>query len=175
MSDTFTAPKKTLVERPATFPTAAGSQGFETFQHAYVVRDLDAGIETFKKYGVKNFTRLPLPPMEGGAVMKIALAWTAGQMIELIEARGPGMELHGTWLREGEDIRFHHFGYFIEDDDQWNALHALLEQEGRQVVMGGDTGVVRFAYVEAPELGHYLEYVYPSAEGKALFESVSAN
>jgi hypothetical protein len=29
--------------------------------------------------------------------------------------------------------------------------------------------------VFAKELGHYLEFVYPTAEGKAFFESVASN
>jgi extradiol dioxygenase family protein len=155
---------------------AAGSLGFSLFQHAYVVRDLDAAIATFgDHYGVSQFTILPMPAMEGGASMRIALAWSAGQMIELIEAKGPGLGIYTDWLADGSAIRLHHFGYLIEDDEQWAAVEKRLEAEGKPPVFAGDGGICQFIYVHAPELGHYLEYVYPNAEGRELFEKVAAN
>lgn len=164
------------VNRPATAAASGGSLGFELFQTAYVVRDLDAAIATFaNSYGVRNFTPLPVPPMGGETSMRIALAWSAGHQIELIEARGPGLELYTDWMVEGRDIRQHHFGYFIHDDAEWTALEAKLKAEGKDYAFAGDGGICQFIYVEAPELGHYLEFVYPNEQGKAFFESVAAN
>lgn len=170
MSDTIT------LERPASAAKPTGSLGFEIFQTAYVVRDLDEAIKTFQeKYGVKNFTLLPMPPMEGETSMRIALAWSAGHQIELIEAKGPGVELYTDWMIEGRDIRQHHFGYLIHNDEEWAALKSQLAAEGREYVSAGDGGICEFIYVDAPELGHYLEYVYPNEQGKAFFESVASN
>ncbi len=36
-------------------------------------------------------------------------------------------------------------------------------------------GFMRCCYVEAPELGHYLEYILPEAAGIEFFESVPNN
>ena len=164
------------VNRPPVTTTPAGSLGCEQFQTAYVVRDLDEAIETFgKHYGVKDFTMLPMPPMEGGASMRIGLAWTGGQQIELIEAKGPGLELYTDWMKDGRAIKHHHFGYFIHNDEEWEELEKKLAAEGREYVFSGDGGICQFIYVDAPELGHYLEFVYPNEEGKALFESVPGN
>ncbi len=163
-------------KRPPAAAKPAGSLGFELFQTAYVVRDLDAAMKTFKdNFGLGEFTMLPMPPMADGASMRIALAWTAGHQIELIEAKGPGLELYTDWMLEGRNIRQHHFGYLIRDDAEWAALEKKLKDEGRDYVSAGDGGICLFIYVDAPELGHYLEFVYPNAEGKAFFEQVAAN
>lgn len=176
MSDTAELNGNIVVRRPQTKSAPVGSMCFDLFQHAYVVRDLDAAIETFGRYyGVTQFTTVPMPPMEGGAAMRIGLAWSAGQMIELIEAEGPGFEIYTDWIDGGPDIRLHHFGYLIENDAQWAALERRLAEEGKPHVFSGDAGFVKFIYVYATELGHYLEFVYPNAEGKAFFESVPAN
>jgi extradiol dioxygenase family protein len=165
----------TTLNRPGIDPVIKGSLGFELFQHAYIVRDLDAAIATFRThYGIEQFTVLPMPPMEGSTSMRIALAWSGGQMIELIEAHGPGLELYTGWHVTGQDIRLHHFGYLIENDAQWAALEQKLEAEAKPQVFFGAPSICKFIYVFAKELGHYLEYVYPTAEGKALFESVAA-
>lgn len=165
-----------VVRRPPAVAPAAGSLGLELFQNAYVVRDLDAAMEQIgASFGVRKFTMVPVPPLDGGATLRIALAWSAGQMIELIEARGPGLELHATWLPEGADIRFHHNGYFVRNEREWADLLQKLAEEGRPIVMSGDSGFIRYAYVYAAELGHYLEFVLPNADGKAFFENVAAN
>lgn len=166
----------TTVTRPPAAAAPAGSLGFELFQTAYVVRDLDAAIDLFKaNYGMGEFTRLPIPAMDGGASIRVALAWNAGHQIELIEAKGPGLELYTDWMIDGRDIRHHHFGYFIHSDEEWAALEAKLKAEGKPHVFAGDGGICQFIYVDAPELGHYLEYVYLNAEGKTLFANVAVN
>ncbi len=129
-------------KRPPAAAKPAGSLGFELFQTAYVVRDLDAAMKTFKdNFGLGEFTMLPMPPMAEGASMRIALAWTAGHQIELIEAKGPGLELYTDWMLEGRNIRQHHFGYLIRDDAEWAALEKKLKDEGRDYVSAGDGGI----------------------------------
>jgi extradiol dioxygenase family protein len=163
------------LDRPQIAPAIKGSLGFELFQHAYIVRDLDTAIATFREhYGIEKFTPVPMPQMEGPTSMRIALAWSGGHMIELIEARGPGLEIYTEWSIHGQDIRLHHFGYLIENDAQWAALGEKLEAEGKPQVFYGSPSICKFIYVFAKELGHYLEFIYPTAEGKAFFESVAA-
>lgn len=164
------------INRPKPTPTPTGSLGCELFQTAYVVRDLDAAKKTFADhYGVTRFLDLPMPPMEGGTSMRISLAWSGGQQIELIEPKGPGLELYTDWMTGGEAIRHHHFGYFVHSEQEWAELEKRLADEGKEKVFAGDGGICQFIYVKAEELGHYLEYVFPNEQGKALFESVPNN
>ena len=166
----------TTLDRPPIATAIKGSLGFELFQHAYIVRDLDAAIASFKEhYRIERFTPVPMPQMEGPTSMRIALAWSGWQMIELIEARGPGLEIYTEWSVPGQDIRLHHFGYLIENNAQWAALEQRLETEAKPQVFSGVPSICKFIYVFAKELGHYLEFVYPTAEGKAFFESVASN
>jgi extradiol dioxygenase family protein len=163
------------LNRPIIASDIKGSLGFELFQHAYIVRDLETAMATFKEhYGIEKFTPVPMPPMEGPTSMRIGLAWSGGQMIELIEARGPGLEIYTEWSVPGQDIRLHHFGYLIENDGQWAALEQKLAAEGKPHVFFGSPSLCKFIYVFAKELGHYMEFVYPTAEGKAFFDSVAA-
>lgn len=165
-----------VVNRPAATALPAGSLGCELFQTAYVVHDMDAAKESFaKSHGVTKFLDVPMPPMEGETSMRISLAWAGGQQIELIEAKGPGVELYTDWMEEGRNIKHHHFGYFVHSDEEWAALEKTLAAEGKEYVYSGDGGICLFIYVWSDDLGHYLEYVYPNEQGKALFESVPAN
>lgn len=168
----MTAPS--LVSRPARAAHAGGSLGFEFFQNAYVVRDMAAAKAAFARYGVKSFTDLPMPDM-GETSMKIALGWCAGHQVELIEAKGPGLELYTDWMKGGEDIRLHHFGYYVNSAEEWAELEALLKAEGREPVFAGEAEVCKFIYVNAPELGHYLEFVLPTELGRQVFGGAAAN
>ena len=164
------------VKRPGPTTAPGGSLGCEMFQTAYTVRDLDAAKKAFSdNYGVTRFLDLPMPAMEGGTSMRIALAWVGGNQVELIEAKGPGLELYTDWMKGGEAIRLHHFGYFVHSDEEWAAVEKKLAEEGKEHVFAGDGGICQFIYVKAEELGHYLEFVYPNEQGKALFESVPNN
>jgi hypothetical protein len=53
-------------------------------------------------------------------------------------------------------------------------MEQKLEAEAKPQVFFGAPPICKFTYVFAKELGHYLEFVYPTAEGKALFECVAA-
>jgi len=161
------------VKRPRSEAGAGGSLAFELFQTAYVTSDLKHATQLLgDRYGIGQWTIF-----DPGGGMQIGLAWVHGHQIEIIQAVGTGIALYTDWLPQTDDfaIRLHHFGYYIHDDAEWVAMEQMLEREGRPIIFGGDGGFMQFAYVDAPELGHYLEYVYPSAEGKAFFESVASN
>lgn len=161
------------VTRPPATPSISGSLAFELFQTAYVTTDLARATQVLgDRYGVRHWTTL-----SPGGGMEIGLAWVRGHQIEIIQAVGTDMTIYTDWLPKTDAfaIRLHHFGYYIHDDAEWAEMEALLEREKRPVIFGGQADIVRFAYVDAPELGHYLEYVYPTDAGKAFFESVAAN
>lgn len=41
--------------------------------------------------------------------------------------------------------------------------------------MDSDTDMMKVVYVYAPELGHYLEYIFPNDKGKYFLESAAEN
>lgn len=162
-----------LVPSPTLSKQISSSLGFELFQTAYVTNDLVTARRLFsERYGVNNWTTFE--PWDG---VNISMTWLRGHQIELVHAAGTEYPLYTQWLTETADfaIRMHHFGYFVENDDEWDALKRLLALEQRPIIFAGDGGICQFAYVNAPELGHYLEYVYPNEEGRAFFASIASS
>jgi hypothetical protein len=160
------------IDRPASAKSPGGLLGYDKFQIAYVTNDLDRAVDIFRaKHNIRNWT------IFDGGVMHIALAWVNGQQIELIQTHGAHQPLYDDWIDKAGDfvIRHHHFGYFVYSDAEWQQLRAQLKTDGRALPMAADTEMLKVIYAEAPELGHYLEYIYPNEKGKAFFESVASN
>lgn len=98
-------------------------------------------------------------------------------MYELLTAEGPGSEIFMVRLpREDFAIRHHHLGFLIHDEHEWHALHTGIRSTGRTLLSQSSTpGFMQSCFVDAPELGHYLEYLFPEPAGLAFFESVPGN
>ncbi|MBV1686224.1 VOC family protein [Novosphingobium sp. G106] len=146
----------------------------EHVQIAYVTNDLDRACAIFcDRYGVKEFANLDADLPAGGN-MRVKLAWSGGTMLELIEASGPGTAFYTDRLPVDQfSIQFHHVAYILDGLTAWNELEDRIAAEERSVPLRGDTpGYMRFCYVYAEELGHYLEYFLLDAEGIAFFESI---
>lgn len=146
----------------------------EHVQIAYVTNDLDrAGAIFCDRYGVKEYASLDADLPAGGN-MRVKLAWTGGTMLELIEASGAGTAFYNDRLPADQfSIQFHHVAYLLDGILAWNELEARIVAEKRSVPFRGDTpGFMRFCYVHAEELGHYLEYFLLDAGGIAFFESI---
>jgi hypothetical protein len=144
------------------------------FQVAYVTNDLARACRTLSdRYGIKGF-RDDGGQLPAGGQMNLALAWAGGIMFELIEASGPGAALYNERLpAEGFAIRHHHLGYLVRNEEAWNALEQEIDRDGWTVALKDSAvGFYRAIYVDAPELGHYLEYILPEPGGIAFFESV---
>lgn len=148
------------------------------FQMAYAVSDMDLAQAMFAdRYGVRNWFRLE-GALPAGGHMCCALAWAGGLMIELMHAGGPGSAIYMDRLPQGEGlrIRHHHLGYWLEDEAQWEALMAQVAAGGHALPhVSLNTGLMKSCFVEAPLLGHYLEFICPEAAGRALFEKVPVN
>jgi hypothetical protein len=148
------------------------------FQIAYVTNDIDRACDVFAaRYGVSAYSRLEGPRADGGHI-RVELAWVGGTMYELIMVSGPNAEMFNDRLPSDGSfaIRHHHLGYFIHDDTSWDAVHTEAERLGVALIQGNvNVGFLKSCFVDAPELGHYLEYIYPEAAGIAFFENVSAN
>jgi hypothetical protein len=167
-----------LVRRPnSSVRPGEGLLKAEHFQIAYVTNDAQRACQVFKdRYGVKAFGPLDANTPDGGQI-HIELAWVGGVMFEIIEASGPGTDFYNDRLPTDDfAVRHHHFGYLTHDEPGWDALQDEIRRGGRSVAMSGHIeGFMRFCYVEAPELGHYLEYFLLDPAGVAFFENVPAS
>ncbi len=146
------------------------------FQIAYATNDIDRACAIFAdRFGISEFRRLE-GPRPGGGDIRVELAWVGGTMYELLTASGPGSALYMDRLPESFAIKLHHFGYFIHDDESWEALHSEAARLGYALTPGSVTpGFLKSCFIDAPELGHYLEYIYPEAGGVDFFQNVPAN
>ncbi|MGB8365326.1 MAG: hypothetical protein ACLQUZ_14665 [Rhizomicrobium sp.] len=145
---------------------------------AYATNDIDRACGILSdRFGIKAFRRLEGPLPAGGNI-RIELAWVGTIMYELLTASGPGSEIYRHRLPEGDDfvIRHHHLGYLIHDRAAWDGLDRDAERIGRKVLSKNTTpGFLSSAFVDAPELGHLLEYIFPEQAGIDFFEGVPGN
>lgn len=168
------------LNRPAA-PThsPAGLMRKEQFQTGYVTNDLDRACELLReKYGIGEYSFIEGDMGEGGTI-RVAFAWVGGNMYEIIDARG-GKEAEFYTSRLPGDgsfgLVFHHLGYMIHSDEEWAAVKAEITERGMTVALDlADPSFMDAVYIEAPELGHYLEYLYPHAGGLQFFGAVPAN
>ncbi len=95
-------------------------------------------------------------------------------MLEIICASGPGFDFYNDILPVDEfAIRFHHLGFVVHDDAGWRQLEEELAESGWPIVYSTLThDFIDAYYIEAPELGHYLEYVRPFEAGIAFYAAV---
>ena len=166
-----------LVNMPrATFSPADGLLRTDHFQVAYVTNDLTRARDVLRKrYGVGDFRHLEAKLPNDGDI-QLELAWVGGIMIELVWARGPGTEFYNDRLPPQQfAIRHHHLGYFIHNQSNWDALQETIRLGGWNVVVENRIeGFMRWCFVDAPELGHYLEYIFPDPQGVSFFEAIPA-
>lgn len=166
------------MKRPiATFNPAAGLLRTEQFQIAYATNDIERARDVFqKRYGIESFKRLEGQLPAGGHI-HIELAWVGSTMYELLTARGPGAEIFIDKLPADEfAIRHHHLGFLIHNENEWNALFVEIEKNGWKLLSkSNNPGFMQSCFVDAPELGHYLEYLFPETAGLVFFESVPGN
>ncbi|TAL01057.1 MAG: hypothetical protein EPO08_11630 [Rhodospirillaceae bacterium] len=166
---------KGFVNRPPErFSPGKGVLRNDHFQMAYVTSDIARACAIFTdRYGLREYQRME-GEMPGGGYIRIALAWAGGTMFELIQAEGAAAAFYTDRLPPaGFAIRHHHLGYFIRNEPEWEALGKEIETGGWKVVFNSNMeGFMRACYIEAPELGHYLEYILPEPAGIDFFNSV---
>jgi hypothetical protein len=147
------------------------------FQVSYVTNDIERAKNTFaERYGISKFASLGGPMPDGGSIA-VAFAWVGGTLYEIIQASGPKTEFYNRDLPTDRfAIRFHHLGFLVHDQAAWRQLEREIK-EGKWTVAytSLNSGFMDAYYVEAPELGHYLEFIYPQQAGVAFFESVPAS
>jgi hypothetical protein len=158
-------------------PSAQGMLSKEHSHTAWVTNDLDRALEIFaRRYGVNGCTFLEGDGPQGSHI-KVAFAWAGGQVLEIISARGPGFEFYNKMLSEGEfAIRFHHLGFVVHDEADWQGLEREIHDGNWHVSLSQLSGdFIDAYYIEATELGHYLEFVRPFAAGDAFYNAVPVN
>ena len=163
-----------LTREPVIGQPGAGLLLAEHFQMAYATNDIDRAYDIFRaRYGIREFRDLGGPLPNGGEI-RVKLAWVGTMMYELLTASGPGSALYiGALPTDRFAIRHHHLGYLIHDDQQWDGLMAEVARGGWSMPhLKDNPGFLKSCFVEAPELGHYLEFICPEPAGLAFFESV---
>jgi hypothetical protein len=64
----------------------------------------------------------------------------------------------------------------VRDRSGWEALEKEIDERGWPVASKTDIkGFLKAYIIDAPELGHYLEYIFPEAGGIAFFEGAPAS
>jgi hypothetical protein len=158
----------------APVPAARGMLCREHSHSAWVTNDLDRALDVFaRRYGVGEFSFLEGEGPSGGRI-KVAFVWAGGQVLEVIHATGRGFEFYNEDLPQDEfAIRFHHMGFVVHEEDEWQQLEQDIRQGGWQVSLSTLThDFIDAYYIKAPELGHYLEYVRPFAAGSAFYNAM---
>lgn len=166
------------MKRPAAvYNPAAGLLRTEQFQIAYATNDMDRARGLFEqRYGIGTFKRLEGPLPSGGHI-HVELAWVGNTLYELLTAEGPGSDLYVGRLPAGEfSVRHHHLGFLVHSDEEWSSLLSEIERRDWELLSkSSNPGFMQSCFVDAPELGHYLEYLFPEPAGLAFFESVPCN
>jgi extradiol dioxygenase family protein len=156
---------------------ASGLLRTEQFQMAYATNDIGRARDIFsERYGIREYRRLE-GQMPSGGHIHVELAWVGTIMYELLTASGPGSELYvGRLPSDRFAIRHHHLGFMIRSAAEWDALMQRVERNGEKLLHSSNNpGFLRSCFIDAPELGHYLEYIFPEPAGLAFFEGVPAN
>ncbi|MGE0387736.1 MAG: VOC family protein [Gammaproteobacteria bacterium] len=147
------------------------------FQHAYVVRNMDGAMASFRdNCGVGRWQVMPMP--EGSPIRAIGLAYVQKVMIELIEAVPGAESIYRDWLPASDSAaRFHHLGYLIDSEAEYQALVRQFDAAGMRAAFAGSSGdILDFHYADTvAQLGHFCELVHLRPAGKDFFSQVPQN
>ncbi len=166
-----------LTRPAADFDSGSGLLCLEQFQMAYVTNDMERACALFgERLGIREWADLGGPTPAGGEVAA-KFAWVGTLMYEIICASGPGTEIFSNHLPDTDEfvIKHHHLGYLVQNQAQWDAVLANAERHGFAVPHQNVNPLVEVCFVEVPELGHYMEYLYATEAGMQFFESVPRN
>jgi catechol 2,3-dioxygenase-like lactoylglutathione lyase family enzyme len=164
-----------LARTALAFDPAKGPLHAEHFQMAYATNDIERAKRLFgERLGVREWKQLAGPLPSGGQI-HVELAWVGSIMYELITATGEGSALYMDRLPHTQSfhVKHHHLGYLIRSQAEWEALLAGAERHGWPLVHQSHTaGFMQSCFIDAPALGHYLEYLFPENAGLEFFRSV---
>jgi hypothetical protein len=163
------------LDRPApTFDLALGLMLAKHFQVAYVTNDIERTTALFRdRLGIAEFRTIEGPTPDGGHI-RSDLALVGTLMYEIVEAHGEDGRIFSDRLPacDGFAARHHHLGYLVHDRAQWDGIVVGAARAGWPAIGRTPNALVRACFVDAPELGHYLEYLLPTPAGLAFFDAV---
>ena len=139
------------------------------YQNAYVTRDIDKAIESFRARGDVQDACVFEPPVEvqtptgrGIAVSKLSFIWINNLQYELIQPVSGLVDIYRDALPADDSLKFHHICMRV---DNWQEFRARVAHQRLPVVLEGGSEQLRFLYLDARDfLGHYLEYVWMTPE-----------
>ncbi|MFE2417031.1 VOC family protein [Streptomyces hokutonensis] len=165
-------------------------------QLGYVTDDIDAAATFLEsRLGtvrcVKHFKSSlggGLPPVSAGAprapfvvvdgapadewVIDVALVNAGPTNLEIIRPVGGAVDLYRGAVRSGEPATLHHLGFRVDDFDEASAIVAA---SGRTWKQFGDSGAIRFGYLDmTAELGHFVEVMELDEEAAQGFAHLEA-
>jgi Glyoxalase/Bleomycin resistance protein/Dioxygenase superfamily len=152
---------------------------FRFSQVSYATTDLDHACRTLgMTYGIPRFSvsrgaRVESPA--GTITIDVAQAFVGDRHIEIIEpAGGPDGLYRDVLPSSGFAVRHHHFGHVANRADEWARIQAFIEKREWQIVLAGNyCDMMHYAYVDTrAELGHYLEFMFQTEQGRDLFKDV---
>ena len=168
----------TPISRPGrVFDPARGLLLNDHFQMSYATNDIGKARAVFSsRYGIEAF-RVIEGKMPAGGFIHAELAWVGSIMYEIVTASGPGSEIYMSRLPgDTFSICHHHLGFLVYDQPGWDALQHLIEDRGFSLLsQNNNEGFMRHCFVDAPDLGHYLEFIFPEPAGLAFLEDVPGN
>lgn len=140
-----------------------------SFQNAYVTRNLDHAVETVRKtHGLDDFIffdpdiEVRTPMGTGRAQVRVASAWAGTTQIEIIQPVGGMIDLYLPYLPADDTLRFHHSAVRIDD---WGTFRTQVASSGWTVAYESGLDGLEFVYLDAREtLGHYVEYMWCTPE-----------
>lgn len=167
-----------LVRRPAA-PLAfrKGPMLKDHFQVAYVTNDLDRATQVFgDRFGITQYSYIDSETPDGGHI-RVAFAWVGGTMYEIIDCKEPVPGFYTSQLPADDfAIRMHHLGYLLHDRASWDAVEREIAESGTPIAFRTvNPGYIDAIYIDAPELGHFLEYIYPEEAGIQFFKAIPVN
>lgn len=134
------------------------------YQVGYVTRNVSAAADRFRmaanvRRESLSETSMMVKSPQGPFLMehRLALFWVGAVQYELIEPIGHSPLYSASLPADDDAIRMHHVALRVPD---WEVFLTDLARTPYPIVMEGEHGSLRFAYVDArPLLGHHIEYL----------------
>ena len=105
-------------------------------------------------------------------VIDVALVNAGPTNIEIIRPVSGSVDLYRGAIRPGVPATMHHLGFRIDDFDE---ATAVVEASGKSWAQYGDSGGLRFGYLDmTAELGHYIEVMELGPASARNFEQLEA-
>jgi hypothetical protein len=108
-------------------------------------------------------------------MIDVALVNAGPVNLEVIRPVDGAVGLYRDGVRPGAPVTLHHVGFVVDDFDEASAVVAA---SGRNWAQFGDSGEIRFGYLDLrAELGHFVEVMelgQPAAQWMARIDAASA-